>query len=309
MLRALVVLLLLANLLVLAWTQGAFDALRGVRADAGREPDRLQRQVNPEQVRVMAASAASAALAAAAKAAAASEAAARAGVCLEAGPIAPAAQAAAEKLLQDEGLAAGSWEAVASERKGVYLIYMGRYADDETLQRKIEELKRLRITPQAVRDAPELQPGLALGRYEDKAEAEAELARLAQRGLRTARVHTLVPPGPQVMLRVPGANPTLRDRLATLKLPGGQGFAPCVRPVAAAAAASATAGPASGAAPAAASAAVTPARAASPAAASPAGQPGSAPVGRAAPTPAAGSAARPAAPGGSAAAAPPAAQR
>ncbi len=238
MLRALVVLLLLANLVVLAWTQGAFDRLRGERADAGREPDRLQRQVNPEQVRVMAASAASAALAAAAQAAAASEAAARAGTCLEAGPIAPAAQAAAEKLLADEGLAPGSWSAVVAERKGVFLIYMGRYADEETLQRKIEELKRLRITPQPVRDTPELQPGLVLARHDDKAEAEAELGRLAQRGLRTARVVTLVAPGPQVTLRVPAANDALRDKLALLKLPGGQGFARCVLPVAAAASAS-----------------------------------------------------------------------
>lgn len=307
MLRALVVLLLLANLLVLAWMQGAFDALRGVRADAGREPDRLQRQVNPEQVRVMAASAASAALAAAARAAAASEAAARAGVCLEAGPIAPAAQAAAEKLLQDEGLAEGSWNAIVTERKGVFLIYMGRYADDETLQRKIEELKRLRIAPQPVRDAPELQPGLVLGRYDDKAEADAELGRLAQRGLRTARVHTLVPPGPQVMLRVPGANEALRDKLATLKLPGGPGFTRCVMPVAAAAsapAASAAAGPA-------ASAAAVAARVAAPVAASAVVTPGSGPAARPVPAAAAPSASAPrtATPGGSAAAAPPAAQR
>ena len=53
MLRALVVLLLLANALVLAWSFGALDGLLGRRPDADREPERLQRQVNPELVKLL----------------------------------------------------------------------------------------------------------------------------------------------------------------------------------------------------------------------------------------------------------------
>ena len=53
MLRALVVLLLLANALVLAWSLGMLDGLLGRRPDADREPERLQRQVNPELVKLL----------------------------------------------------------------------------------------------------------------------------------------------------------------------------------------------------------------------------------------------------------------
>jgi hypothetical protein len=232
MLRALAVLLVLANLLVLGWTQGWFDRLRSTRPDADREPERLQRQVNIDQVRVLPGPAASAALAAA-QASAATEAAAAAsaaaGICLEAGPIPAAQLPAAEKLLREAaGLHAGAWTTVASERKGAFLIYMGKYADDEALERKIEEVKRLRIEPQVLKTAPELQPGLSLGRFDDKATAEAELSRLSQRGLRTARVVTLIPPAPLVTLRVPGATEGQRDKLSALKLPNnGPAFAAC----------------------------------------------------------------------------------
>src|SRR6185369_15893549 len=147
MLRALVVVLLLANALVFAWTQGWLG--RPERSE--REPERLQRQLQPELVTLVAPGAASAALAAATRAQAASEAEAAASaaaarnLCLEAGPLPPGAVAAAEKLLLQAGVAAASWTPVASERKGVFLIYMGRYADDEALDRKIEELRRLHI--------------------------------------------------------------------------------------------------------------------------------------------------------------------
>ncbi len=220
--------------LVLGWTQGLFDKLRGTRPEADREPERLQRQVNADQVRVLPAPAASAALAAA-KAAAASEAeaavkaAAPPGTCLEAGPVPASAQAAAEKLLQDSaGLAPAHWTPVASERKGVFLIYMGKYADDETMERKVEELKRLKFEPKPMSNAPDLEPGLVLGRFDDKTAAEAELGRMCQRGLRTARVVTVTPAVPLVTLRVPNASDAQRDKLLTLKLPNnGPAFAPC----------------------------------------------------------------------------------
>ncbi|WP_395701407.1 hypothetical protein [Aquabacterium sp.] len=234
MLRALAVLLLLANLLVLGWTQGLFDRLRGSRLEPEREPERLQRQVNPDQVKVLPAPAASAALAAAARAAAASEAAAAsaalaaAGTCLEAGPVPASAQAAAEKLLQEHGVAPGGWTLLHGERKGTFLIYMGKYTDDETMERKVEELKRLKIETQPIKNAPDLQPGLVIGRFDDKTAAEAELGRLSQRGLRTARVVTLVPPLPLITLRVPATSDALTDKLRGLKLPNnGPAFAAC----------------------------------------------------------------------------------
>jgi hypothetical protein len=59
MLRALVLLLLVANGLFFAWSRGWL----GDAGPGGREPERMARQVNPDAVRVLNPSAATAALA------------------------------------------------------------------------------------------------------------------------------------------------------------------------------------------------------------------------------------------------------
>jgi hypothetical protein len=248
MLRALVVVLLAANAVALAWSLGALDGLLGRRPNAEHEPERLQRQVNPELVKLLPPAAASAPASGASPPSSAASsplmvAAVDAGMCLEAGPFPAAALAGAEKALEAAGLPAGSWTTAAAAPKGVYLIYMGRYEDDEVLQRKLEELKRRRIEARPVRHA-ELQPGIEVARFDGKGDAEAALAQLSQRGLRTARVLTLAPPQPQLMLRLAAAEPSQAEALATLKLaPAVEGFRPCAptaaHPVQASASASA----------------------------------------------------------------------
>jgi len=283
MLRPLALGLLVANALLLAAQFGVYDRLLG-RPDpqqAQREPERLQRQLHAETLRVLPPQAASAALAAAAASAAASSAAPLA--CLEAGPFAGAEAEAAERTLRDAGLPAGSWQLLKTEDGGAFMVYMGRYAEREQLQRKLEELKRRKVEAEELRGAPELQPGLNLGRHDSKAAADAALAAMAKRGVRTARVITLRAAQTQVLLRVPAADATLRARLAGLRLPSGPGFAACSAAPegqAASAAASSAAPAASAPASTAAASAVRPA-AAPPAAAS---------------APAAGSAAKPAPP-------------
>jgi hypothetical protein len=248
MLRALVVILLLANLVMLAWERGLLDGLTGPRGDRDREPERLQRQVHPERLRILPAQAASTALAAgaAASAASAAEAAASANdapassaaavasaaaaattYCLEAGPFVAAEATAAERTLRDAKLPPEAWSAQTSQRKGSFVIYMGRYADRDALQRKLDELRRMKIDAEEMRNAPELAPGLSLGRFDDAKAAETELARLAQRGLKTAKVITITPALPQVVLRAPAADAALRARLVALKMPSGPGFVAC----------------------------------------------------------------------------------
>jgi len=53
MLRALIALLLLANLAFYAWSQSWLDDIVGVRARGDREPERLARQFHPEVVRIL----------------------------------------------------------------------------------------------------------------------------------------------------------------------------------------------------------------------------------------------------------------
>ena len=59
-----------------------------------------------------------------------------------------------------------------------------------------------------------LAPGLLLGRYTDANQAQAALTRLQQRGVRTARVQTLVAPSAEHRLRIERAEPAALGLLA-----------------------------------------------------------------------------------------------
>ena len=234
MLRVLAIVLLVGNALLLAAQFGVFDRLTGAdNAQAPqREPERLQRQVDPQLVRILSPQAATAALVAAAASATATAAraanAARAQACLEAGPFNAGEAEVAQRSLRDVGLAPGSWQTLSTEDSGAFMVYMGRYADRETLQRKLDEVKRLKLEADELRNKPELQPGLNLGRFDQRAEADAALAKMVQRGLRSARVVTLRPAQSLILLRLPAAEAATRARLAGLTLPSGPGFVACV---------------------------------------------------------------------------------
>ena len=231
MLRRLALLLLLANLVFFAWTRGWLDAVVGVRAHGDREPERLERQVRPESIQILTPAAVRAAAAAAsAPAPAPVTASAAAPVCLEAGPFAGAASVGAIAALQQAqpALPAGSWSDVKIDRPGVYLVYMGRFANRDALAKKEEELRRTRIVFEEVRDAPDLEPGFSLGRFEQRAAADRALEQLAQRGIRTARVVEVNAPGQVHMLRVDKADKALAAQLTALRAEAlGRGFVPC----------------------------------------------------------------------------------
>jgi len=218
MLRALLLVLLLANGLLFAARQGWL----GKPGDsAEREPQRLARQVNADQVRVLTEAEARLVLA-------------RADAqCLEAGPFNPAEAPVAERVLRDAGLPAGSWQALANGDHAGFMIIIGRLADREAVLRKTDELKRRHVGSEVLPDGSEFAPGLNLGRFDDRASADSALAAIAQHGVRTARVVAVRAGVRQLRLRVPQADAALRARLAALKLPSGPGFVACAAPTAA----------------------------------------------------------------------------
>ena len=221
MLRLVVIALLVANAAMLAFNLGWLDRLAGRQGGNG-EPERLARQVDADAITVLTPQAASAALAAASAAAAAA-----APACMQAGPFVGDDVAAAEKGFATLALPADAWQAERGGRGGIYLIYMGRYADADAVQRKLDELKRIAVVAEPMRGAPELQPGVQLGRFESAETAAAGLAELTQRGVRTARVVRLRSATPTLVLRVGAADQVLRRRLAALELPAGLVFARC----------------------------------------------------------------------------------
>ncbi len=242
MLKALVLLLALANGVFFAWTQGWIDGPTGVRARGDREPERLGQQVRPELVQILLAPPASVGPASAAAAAAnispaptaaaapASMPAAPAPLaCLEAGPFSGAEVAPAEAVLRS-ALPDGSWVSVKSTRSGLWMVYLGKFKDRDEQLKKQEELRAMRVEYDDLRSPPELLPGLSLGRFEERSNAVNALERFSQRGIRSAKVIEVRPPASTVLLRVDRASPVLAAQATGLNSPAlGKGFVPCTK--------------------------------------------------------------------------------
>lgn len=192
MLRGLFLLLVLANLAFFAWSAGYLGA-----HDDGREPERLNNQIQPTRLQL-------AFVDEAAKA--------QPPLCRR---IEPVVAATAEQLKSE-------WEAkgvsVVSQPldENVYLVMIPGLADKAALERKTAELNRL-----GVRDTyafPDHAPGawiISLGGFRDEASARTHLARLGQRGVRSAKVEMRGRASGKVRLELSGA----ADRLAEL-VPG-----------------------------------------------------------------------------------------
>ena len=232
MLRLLVAVLLLANLGLWAWSTGALQAL-GLAPQQERDPARVGQQVRADAVQVLAPAAAAAALGAVGAASATASPGAVAGLCLEAGPFAPAAVEAAERALAAAALPAGTWVRVNQELGAQFAVVLGPLVGTDAVQKKSEELGRLRLTFEllelpATDTGASAQPGFALGRYDSRGAADAALAGFSQRGVRTARVTVLRPATSVTRLRVDPATPAIAGQLRSLGGTAlGAGFMPC----------------------------------------------------------------------------------
>lgn len=255
MLRALVLVLILANVGFFAWREGWLgDSLSNPQA--GREPYRMKAQVHPDRLLIVpppATAASGAEIETASQsgdegsASAASPASVASGasvptsaipaspslvsanaspVCMEAGPFTQTEQRQlAPQLAQLPG---GSWSSQNVAVQGLWLVYMGPFGDQESYERKQVELRRIRgLNFEEVRSPANLVMGLSLGRYNQESQAQAALETLRQRGIRTARVVTVRAAQDLTVVRVPQAGLAVQRVLAGLTLPAGKGFGAC----------------------------------------------------------------------------------
>jgi hypothetical protein len=128
MLRTLLLLLLLANAAVFAWTKGWLEPLWPAPGMAEREPARLAAQVNADAVKVLPAQAGAEAANAVRRAAVR---------CLEIGPFGLVDAAAAEAALEAAGVSAGSWE---RDLRGPAQVWLRVARADATLREKLQGL-------------------------------------------------------------------------------------------------------------------------------------------------------------------------
>ena len=225
MLRLAVIALLLANAGYYAYTQGWLRSA-GLVTPEQAEPQRLQQQIRPETLKVLRAqgatnnptpppapAAAPAADTTASAPAPTAAAPADAGECLQAGIFdekqATALRTAAASLPQ------GSWTLEPTPIPGRWMVYMGRFDDIETLDRKRAELRARKVDHD--RAGGTLELGLSLGRFASKEAAERELANLGTKGVRTARVVQERAEAPGFTLRLPAVNDALRAQLDVLR--------------------------------------------------------------------------------------------
>lgn len=219
MLRLAVIALLLANAGYYAYTQGWLRSA-GLVTPEQAEPQRLQQQIRPETLKVLRAQGATnnptpppaPAVAPAADTTAAAPA--DAGECLQAGVFdekqATALRTAAASLPQ------GSWTLEPTPITGRWMIYMGRFDDQETLDKKRAELRARKVDFD--RAGGTLEPGLSLGRFSTEEAAQRGLTTLNAQGVRTARVVLERQAAPGFVLKLPAVTDAQRQQwLATLR--------------------------------------------------------------------------------------------
>lgn len=213
MVRLLFISLLLANLGFFAWSQGLL-APYGLGPVSPSEPQRLERQVRPERVRLLPADEARRI-----------EASTTPQTCLQAGLFDEAEAQALRTALAD--WPEGSWRVAEGMEPARWMVYMGKYTDADVLARKKAELGRRNVKFDPV-TAPEFQPGLSLGRFSTEADATLALKQLEGRGVVSARVVRERAELRGQVLRFAVVDDALRARLDSLKAPlAGRALRPC----------------------------------------------------------------------------------
>ncbi len=216
MLRLIVLVLLLANGAYFAWAGGLLRPW-GLAPIEQREPHRLASQIQPQAVRVLPAEES--------RRLEAAHAATRPGECFQAGPLEESSVEPVRRVLA--GWTGAAWSLEAVDQPPRWVVYMGKYPNAESVERKKSELRQIGVAYEALGNA-DLEPGLSLGGFPTQAEAVMHLERLASRGVRTARVVQERPETRGQRLTLSSVDDSLRARLDDLRaVLNGHPLRPC----------------------------------------------------------------------------------
>lgn len=228
MLRIALLILLLANAGYFAWSQGALASL-GWAPQQHSEPERLQQQLHPESLKLQPPTSAAAAASTAAAPATGSPTAAPPvqdgpAQCLQAGIYDDDASDTLRRALLLQ-FPEGSWKLDAITQPGRWMVYMGKFADNQAVEKKRAELVARKLDHDRAGGA--LEPGLSLGRFSSEEAATRELTQLVRQGVRSARVVQERPDKHGFVLRLPEATPALRAQLEALPAFSGKPLRAC----------------------------------------------------------------------------------
>ncbi len=205
--RLLLLALILANAAYFAWTQGFFRAY-GLAPSQQSEPQRIGQQIKPEAVRLLTNGDLKRMEEQALAESAPKE-------CLAAGPFDETQTTVLRKALE-ASLPPDAWQLDPVQIPEHWIVYMGKYADQEALIKKRTELSTMNLKIEALNN-PELELGLSLGGFDTQSAAARELSRLSQRGIRTARVVLERPAGKGTSLKLPAVAEAMKPRLGEVR--------------------------------------------------------------------------------------------
>ena len=223
MLRLIVLALVLANAGYYAYSQGLLAAY-GFAPATQSEPQRLTQQIKPEMLRILNPQEAiqfesTTPPTQVIASASATE-------CLQVGMFnEEQTMVLREKLVST--LPQNSWVIESALVPARWLVYMGKYSSDEAVVKKKSELRGRGVSFEALNNIS-LEPGLSLGSFKTQPEAEAELNRIAKKGVKTAKVMQERAELRGHRLRLPTVNAALRSQLDAIKPQlAGKAFAVC----------------------------------------------------------------------------------
>lgn len=224
MLRIAVFILLLANASYFAWSQGLLASL-GWAPQQHSEPERLRQQLRPEALQLLPPAEPTAPQPEPATAAAPTAPAATGPAqCLQAGIYDEDQSDALRRALALQ-LPDGSWNITPTTTPGRWMVYMGKFADSQALEKKRAELRTRKLDHD--RAGGVLEPGLSLGRFASEEAATRELTQLVRQGVRSARVVQERPDKHGFVLRLPAATPALRQQVEALPMISGKPLRAC----------------------------------------------------------------------------------
>lgn len=195
-------LLVFANLVFFAWAQGYFGG-----ADPNREPDRLNQQLQPEKLRLLAPEATVPAMPAAAPADLA---------CRIIGGL---SMESAEAL--KIAAIAGGVEAQLMPRvePTLHLIVIGDLPNAAAAEKKAAELKRFGVVEQEALTLDGGRMEIVLGRLPNDAAAREALSALNKRGIKSARIDARDQPPVKARVELRGTSDRLLQGLPQLIAP------------------------------------------------------------------------------------------
>lgn len=214
-------LLVLINLLLFAWQQGSFG-----RFERGREPERVQRQIEPERIRVLTEKDVQELRERAKPTSGAVTELKSAQACVEFGDFAPAEVARAEKAL---GALAGIKLSMRSvEGPGWFMVYLPSHKTSAEAERRAEELRALGVRDlQIMGENAPLKFGISLGSFRDANAAKARAAVLEKLGVKGVRMSDRPTPIALTRFQLRDLDATAVQQLDTLR---GEFPAQSVRP-------------------------------------------------------------------------------